>query len=889
MWHNISQIILRNRLAILIVIGVLTIVFAYFATTTISLDNKYGNILPSDSEPQRDYQKLKQLFGEDGGTLIFALEQDDFYSKEHLSKWRELADSIRKIPGVLSVMSEVDLVRISKSEENKEFYIEKILDTLTDEQIKKAEEEIRNHPFYEGLFFMPEKNVTLMMIEIDEKFLENQKKATVVLDIEKVAKEYTADMGVMHYAGLPHIRVVIGKRIFSEMYVFIGAAIVVTSILLWLFFRSFKAVFKCLFVVAVAVVWSMGSIGIFGFKLSVLMALIPPLMIVIGIPNCIFILNKYHQEIKLHNNKAKGLTRVITKIGNATFLTNLTTSLGFSTFIFTNSEKLVQFGIVASVSILGVFILSICLIPIINSYLSNPKEKHLKHLDKKFSRKLVESFVNITLNKRKWVYIITLLVVGVGIFGVTKMEATGNLTGDLPKSDPIYKDIKFMENTFGGAIPIEFMIDYKKPSNLLNLKTLKKIDTVQTVLNNDSSFSKTLSLVDFVKVLNYSFYYNDSLSVEENNKRYTLFKNRDKKYFKPYIDKFMNSQKDSVNSPFELNQIVDTSNHILRLRGTLKDFGSYEVDSIVAKLKVLMDTVLNPDRVWMLNAYADIEANNDSEKDTLLAQLYDKSPALYNGIVNKIANGDDDLQFELDADPNKIYEYHHTSQFNDIVKEVIDESVFDVTYTGTAVVVSQGTKYLVKNLILSLCIAIVIIALLMAVLFRSFKMVLISLIPNFIPLLTTAAIMGLTGIPIKPSTVLIFSIAFGISVDDTIHFLAKFRQELKDKSKTISECVINALRETGLSMFYTSIVLFFGFNMFSLSQFGGTSALGMLVSLTLLVAMITNLLLLPSLLMSFDKRATSRYFEEPFFEIYDEEEDIELDELEVDKNNMLQE
>lgn len=190
---------------------------------------------------------------------------------------------------------------------------------------------------------------------------------------------------------------------------------------------------------------------------------------------------------------------------------------------------------------------------------------------------------------------------------------------------------------------------------------------------------------------------------------------------------------------------------------------------------------------------------------------------------------------------------------------------------------------MVNNLMISLALAICVIAFIMALLFRSMRMVLISLVPNMIPLLFTAAVMGYFGIPIKPSTILVFSIAFGISVDDTIHFLAKYRQELRVLSWNIKESVLIAVKETGVSMMYTSIVLFFGFGMFAASEFEGTQALGILVSMTLLVAMFANLVLLPSLLLSFERWLTTKAFSEPFLEIIDEEEDIELEELEIIK------
>ena len=208
---------------------------------------------------------------------------------------------------------------------------------------------------------------------------------------------------------------------------------------------------------------------------------------------------------------------------------------------------------------------------------------------------------------------------------------------------------------------------------------------------------------------------------------------------------------------------------------------------------------------------------------------------------------------------------------------------YDTALTGTSVAFTKGSAYMVSNLAMSLLIAIIFVALLMAVLFRSVRMVLISLVPNLIPLLLTGAIMGYAGIPIKPSTVLVFSIAFGISVDDTIHFLAKFRQELRSNDWQLRNAVIKAIRETGVSMMYTSIILFFGFAVFIASEFEGTRALGILVSVTLLVAMFANLVLLPTMLLSLDKRFTKKIMHEPLFVIFDEEDDIEVEELTIQK------
>jgi predicted RND superfamily exporter protein len=303
-------------------------------------------------------------------------------------------------------------------------------------------------------------NVSLMMITLDERFLVDQKKSKFVFQIEDIARTYEPHFGHMRFAGLPHLRVVIANRIQGEMMLFIVLSFLVTSIILYLFFRSFRVVLICNSVVIVAVIWAIGSMSFMGFRLSVLMALIPPLMIVIGIPNCIFLLTKFHQEVKEHGNKVKALSRVIQKIGLATLLTNFTTSIGFLTFAFTNSVKLIEFGISASMNIMMVFILSICLLPIFISFSKPPKKRHLKHLDRKMASGLLDTLIHITVNKRPYVYLITIAVVVVSFIGLYQIKATGNLTGDLPSNDQILLDVKFMEQNFGGAIPFEVMVNY---------------------------------------------------------------------------------------------------------------------------------------------------------------------------------------------------------------------------------------------------------------------------------------------------------------------------------------------------------------------------------------------------------------------------------------------
>jgi predicted RND superfamily exporter protein len=870
MWQLLANIILRNKFLIIGIITLLTVFFGYEAATGLKLDNKYGFILPKESPAKMDYVKFKEQFGEDGGALVIAIQTDSLYTEDRLLKWKQLGDSILTFDGVEGVVSEATLYSVDNNIEKQEFEVRKIFsDTRFQEKsVKQIEQEVKTIPFYNGVLYNDSTNVSLMMINVQEEFLSDQKKANVILEIEKLAQSYEDDFGKIRFAGLPHIRVVISKRIITEMYLFIGLAIFVTSLLTYLIFRSSRVVLICNIVIAVAVIWSLGSIALFGFHISVLMALIPPLMIVIGMPNCVFLMTKFHQEVKSHGNKIKALTRVIVKVGTATFITNFITALGFFTLVFTNSEKLMEFGFIAAMNILVLFVLSICILPIVSTLTQKPNKKHLRHLDRGLAVRFLNAMVYIVENHRKWVYISTAVILTLSLWGMTKVRATGNITGDLSKDHQILKDIIFIEDNFGGSIPFEVMIDYKSQSRLFKKSTLEKVEAIQQRYEEDTLFSKSISMVDFIKVINMAYYGN-------NPDKYEIFNNRDKLKLKTYIDNF---DLTNLNSSLQMKELLDTVNTTLRIRAQIKDIGSYDLSLKAESVKKEIDSILNPNRNQIEKYYTKIVAGNHQYIDSLL-ETY---PEVYNTLTTFVSNGNDQLQFEFDSDFDKIKDYYKKSDFNGKLRKAIDYEYLDATVTGTSVVAAEGTKYLVDSLLGGIVFAVISVALLMALLFRSWQMVFVSLVPNLIPLVITGGIMGWLGIPLKPSTLLVFNISFGITADDSIHFLAKYRQELKSKKHDLKGSIIESLREAGLGMFYTSIILFFGFSVFTFSEFGGTQALGLLVSMTLLIAISTNLILVPSVLLSFEKRLSTKTFQEPFFDVYDESDDVEWDQLEID-------
>jgi predicted RND superfamily exporter protein len=785
-------------------------VFMAIQASQVKMSYKFGGLLPENDSTHIKYQEFTREFSEDGNVIIVGVNDRRLFELENFQRWYDLSRQIKKISvptdtvikdikielsrlAIDSVFSIASCYNIVKDDSLRKFGFEPLITQKprTQEEVDSLRSNVKRLPFYEGLLYKDDSEATLMMIFVNSEIFNSENRGNSVQEIQSQIARFSAETGIPTYVtGLPLIRIEMLTQVKDELRLFLILAALVTAVLLYLFFRNFGVVIVCMVVVAIGVVWSLGAISLLDYRISMLMGLIPPLVIVIGVTNCIYLLNKYHSEFKKHGNKVKSLTRVVQKIGNATFMTNATTALGFATFIFTHSNLLREFGVAASLNIMAVFLISVLTIPAVFSFLPEPKRKHVRHLDRRWLFIVVNQLVHIVQKKRRPVYILSLIVLVVSLFGMTLMKTTGNIVGDFPSDAPVIQDLQWFEENFNGTMPFEIVIDAKKKGQITNSANMQKIDRLQSLLSEYPEFSRSLSIVDASKFARQAFYNGDP-------DRYGLIKRNEKSFIGPYFQGEYETK--GVERTF-----IDSTKRKTRVTANIADIGSDDMEVLLADLRPRIDSIFVPEK-------------------------------------------------------------------------------YEVTLTGTSVVFLEGTTYMVRNLLISLLIAICAIAIIMSFLFKSARMVLISLLPNMGPLIITAAIMGFVGIPLKPSTILVFSIAFGISVDDTIHFLAKYRQELKLLRWNIKRSVILAVKETGVSMMYTSVVLFFGFAIFVASEFDGTRALGVLVSVTLLVAMFTNLVLLPSLLLSYERSLTTRSFSEPFLEIIDEEEDIELEELEVRK------
>ena len=771
-WEQVARIILKNRITILIAIAILT-VFLSLQWKNIEMTYTEANLLPKKHIVNQQYQDFLGKFGEEGNLIVIGFKDNTFFTPKAFTAWNELMTSLKSAKEVELVVSINDLKKLQKDTIAQNFKLIPLIDSskINDSAyLQKIKYELFNNlPFYEGLLFNKQSGSIRSAIYLNKKVVNTEARKTFIIEnlvpkIEKFEKATQIDLRV---SGMPYIRTINAENMKSEIGLFIGAALLITSLIFFFFFRSYRATFISICILLFGVMWSFGTLGLFHYKITILTAIIPPLIIVIGITNCIFLINKYQQEIKIHQNQAKALQRVISKIGVSTLMTNLTTAAGFATFMITGNELLFEFGLVTSINVITVYLLTLLVVPIVYSFMSIPEEKHLHHLSKTYISALLNWVENIVKYKRKIIYFIYGLLLIFSIIGVFQMKVSGSLIGEMPKNASFFKDILFYEKEFNGVMPLEIMIDTKRKKGVLKLSTMKKMDELQTTIAQIPELSKPVSVVNLVKYSKQAFY-------NGNPAFYDLPTNQEQAFILSYAKNATKNTKDNL-----MKSYVDSTGQYARITTFMKDIGTDEMAKVESKLRKK-------------------------------------------------------------------------------INEIFPKDNYEVTLTGKALVFQKGTSYLIDNLIESLIFAILMIAGLMMYLFRSVKMVFASLITNILPLCITSGLMGYFEIPLKPSTILVFSIAFGISVDNAIQFMAKYRLDLIQNNGKIKKSVFSALRETGISTFYTSIVLIFGFAIFTLSSFSGTIALGGLISCTLLFAMFANLLVLPALVLTFEKKKAKK-------------------------------
>ncbi len=836
-WKVIASIILRQRIPILIVV-ILATAFMWSVRGTEQMHD-FGKIIPPSDPDFIDYQEFREEFGADGNGLVIGFE-GDIFGLEFFNEIYKLTEVLEQIDGVTSVQSIANATRIIADYETESFQLQRIAErpASSEAEMDSLKKILTALPFYEGLLINKDNTVTLLLVTIDNDRLDTSEKSEIVGGISKAAYRTQERIGVeAHLSGLPYIRTFVNGFILEEMILFLGLAVLVMGIALFFTFRSITAVIFPMLVICIVIVWSMGMMGLLGYKITILTGILPALIAVIGVPNSIYLLTKYHFEFKRSGNQIRALVNVIQKIGIVTVMTNATTAVGFGVLYFTRIQMLKEFGVLAGLSVVVTFFISLLLIPIIFSFLPPPSQRHVKHTERKLLQGAIR-FLDSTVQKRRWVvYGISLILVGVAVWGMNQLEPRARVVDDLPNDEKVISDLRFFEREFGGVMPFEVVVNTHRKRGITRRSILKGLDEFQTLMAGFPEISRAVSILDLVKFGRQAFLSNFP-------EEYVLPSSEEYSAIQAFTK---NSQIDSL---FGEIAIFDTTFSKVRIKASVQDVGAKRlgpiIDSLEQHLVDIFVVNLKPDRLKEGEKYK-VWEGRDSFRIKYGNEVYTPGDIF--------EAGDTSMQYEILHGEGKI-------DFADKVK-----------ITGTTKIFIKSNDYLIRNLFQSLMIAFLVIAILMALLFGSLKMVIIALIPNFLPLVLTAGIMGILNIPIKPSTALIFSVAFGIAVDDTIHYLARYRLARKT-GNGVAEAVSNSFKDTGVSMIYTSIILFFGFVIFAFSSYGGTAALGQLTSLTLLIALFTNLLLLPSLLISFHK--DEEQFADGWIDYDEERDEVEM-------------
>lgn len=772
MWVKLSKAILQNRIALIIFFVVATIFMAYHAKN-LKLSYSGAKILPLTDSVFVKYNEFKKTFGEDGSVMVLGIQSPEIYKKENYNKWSALTAEIGQLKGIKGVLSVGKLFELQKDTVNQKFTVGPIpsKSPTSDAEMDSIKIKIQSMPFYSGLLFNKETNATLMAITFDPKILNSVNRNPILKEIEAKADAFAKSTGIeVHKSGLPYIRTATSKLVSNEFVLFLGLSILVSALILLIFFRSFYAVFFPILVVIMGVIWSIGTLVLFGYEITILTGLIPPLIVIIGIPNSILLLNKYHGELKKHGDKMIALSVTIERIAVTTLIANVTAAIGFGVLYFTGSELLMQFGSVAALNVMFTWLICLCLIPIIFSYLPIPKGKANAVHTPDFLDKILEKTDLLVQRKSALIYIITFVISVISFIGIYKININGYVVDDLPKNSQILTDLKFFEKNFEGILPLEISVNTNKKNGVLNLSTLKRIDKMERMIAEYPEFSRSISLNTGLKYASQAFYNGDSTF-------YRLPTDIEKNFILAYA---ANSGKGNGNM---LTSFVDKDKQTARVSFQMADVGSKRLDQLLEELKPRIDSILSPKR-------------------------------------------------------------------------------FDVQLTGSSIIFSKGTDYLLKHLFESIGLAIVLISLLRLAQFKSLGIMFISLLPNIVPLIITAGLMGFFNIALKPSTILIFTIAFGLASDQTIYFLTRYQQELTLTNYSVSKVVSDTIRETGVSMTHIALILFFGFGIFTASTFGGTVVLGLLLSITLFVALVFNLTLLPALMLWLDQKKTRKLIPE---------------------------
>lgn len=731
---------------IIIIIGLLTIVFGYFAST-LKFDYDFEKFFPSDDKDLEYYNSYRERFENDNDFILIGIENEEgILTSDFLKSIDSFSKEISQLKSVVRVVSptNVESIVIGPLGLNRN----PILDVNT---LNKLQDSLKvyTHPELVGSLFSESGKAVSIFVKYENKIGKEAADSSLIA-IKQIAESF--DFDEIHYAGKSVAEKYYIEMMNWELIIFVSASAVLIIFFLYFSYRSIWGIVLPLTVVLLSVFWCMGVMGLLNKPIDLMTVLLPTIMFIVGISDVIHIISKYLEEIRNGVEKKKALNITIKEIGVATFLTSVTTSIGFLTLLTSSIVTVREFGLYTAIGVVLAFIISFTFLPAVLIHRPIPKivEKAGNRIF--WNRFLGGLFLYVIRNSKKILlsgFVVTVFFIG----GITLIEVNAKIIDEVNEGDPLREDFVFFEKEFSGVRPFELNIEVINSQSVFDENVLKELLKIETYLENQFGVGQIVSPLTLVRNLNMSLH-------GANYEFYTL-PERQSRRFKKYLADVLESD--------DLSKMVTKDLKQARLTGKIGDIGSKE--------------------------------------------------------------------FRLNE-----------NQFSLFLSEKIDSKLIKVTNTGSARLIDKSNTYLSKNMLTGLSIAFVLIALIMGLLFRSFKMTFLSLIPNVIPLIMIAGIIGFIGIDLNISISIIFTIAFGIAVDDTIHFLTKFKIEL-NKGKSVPYALKRTFLSTGKAIIVTSFILMGGFLTLMYSSFNGTFYTGLFISLTLLFAVVSDLLLIPSLFL----------------------------------------
>ena len=752
--ERIASIILRYRILFLVLIGLLTGLFGYYA-----IESKTDNSIEvwlKRNDPKLDYYyDFIDKFGDDE-FLIIAMDGDDLFTGKKIKLINDIATRLESVKGVRSVIS---LASVYKDKLSAPYFKEVLKRNKARSVLDVFEEKILDDPMYVNNIISSDGETTAIIATVAKGSPEARKE--LVKETREIlsAVETENSMKEFFLAGPSIVNTELDRMSQNDMKTFTPVMFAVALVILVILFKNISGVLIPAITIGINIMWTVGLFVIFGNKMNMVSGMLIPLVFIISLATTVHILNRFYLEVALSGDKRESILKTLRHICVPCFLTCVTTSIGFLSLVVSDVTPVKTTGIFMAAGIMMSFFVCITLVPGMLSLFPERMSRPFMNIkkDRSSSNKEFQGIYGFigkfVRNNTIYVFFISLVFVGVAIYGVTKIDAESSIFESFPESSEITRSTEHIEQELMGLIPMDIVVDAGNTGSVFQPDVLMKMEKLQDYLKGIPEVTKSVSVVDYVK----------------------------------YLNKLLN--KDNPDSPVVTKDKAIDYVKLASLHG----------DSIVAGLYT-----------------------EDYNEGRVSVRMKNVGSSRYKLIVNDIER---------------------------FIKENFPLSV-SCAITGIVPLLMDMQGYLIESQIKTFTLAFILIFICIALLLKSTRIGMMSMIPNLVPIAITLGVMGYVGINLDVATIMIASVAIGISVDDTIHFLYRFKEEFK-KDGDHYLAIQRTLSGVGRALIFTTVVATCGFLVFCLSSFKAIQYFGLLTGITMVSALVADLFILPSCILLF--------------------------------------